>query len=46
MIRDDVQDLDPVARRHVVSLVDVSQRELWEFQNGTNDDPERYGGQR
>lgn len=41
-IRDDpaVQDLDAPARRHVISLVDVAQRELWEFQDGTNDDPD------
>ncbi len=43
-IRDDpaVQALDATSRRHVVSLVDVRQRELWEYQDGTNSDPRRY----
>lgn len=43
-IRDDpdVQALDAPARRHVVSLVDVRQRELWEYEDGSNDDPARY----
>lgn len=42
MIREAVRDLDAPARRHVVSLVDIRQRELWEFRGGDNDDPDRY----
>lgn len=37
-----VNALDATARRHVHSLLDVRQRELWEFRDGSNDDPEGY----
>jgi hypothetical protein len=34
--------LGKVGARHVASLTDPYQRELWEYRDGTNDDPERY----
>lgn len=36
------QALGKVAARHVESLTDPLQRELWEFRDGSNSDPARY----
>jgi len=37
-----IDHLPAPARRHVESLTDPFQRELWEYRDGTNADPARY----